>query len=494
MSYHDALTHIQRGEFEAAIAQLSTLLDADPTEAKFWQAKAVALLSRGQIDAAIVTVEQALRLAPRMAEGHQLLGKAYSKQGNDREAIAAYKQATRHYLDRRDKANAQACIKKINQCQARQTQHQSVQPQPPPNQPPHVRTPHLSNFPTPTPTTVSPPPRQPTFSPLPLLSLEDYLTEAIAQIDRGQYRNAGDDLDWVLQLDPNNARALGYRGLIQAHNGNHQAATTDLARAMQLAPDNAHLRLQRGQARLVMGDAYGAIADLSDLLATTTDDPSFLYQLRSQAYQQINELEKALEDFDHLLCIDPHNAVCYQSRGNIHRLNNEMDEAIANYHKAATLYFDQGNWNKHREIQRQIQTLEARIRAEAHAQAQREANTFRVPIKYNQEGRIVLAVTFNNAQTMDMVMDTGASITVVSESMARSLNLVPTESMYCRVADGRAVRASVGLVRSLALGPAEVKHVRVAVLSERRGGLLGQNFLWQYDVRILQTELELMRR
>ena len=62
------------------------------------------------------------------------------------------------------------------------------------------------------------------------------------------------------------------------------------------------------------------------------------------------------------------------------------------------------------------------------------------------------------------------------------------------VADGRIIKKPVGYVRSLALEGAKVQNLQVSIeenLSER---LLGQNYLRRYDVRILQTEVELYLR
>lgn len=447
MSYHQALQNIQAGYFETAIAQLDLLLQANPAQPKLWQTKSVALLSLGHPDAAIATVEQAIRLNPQMAAAHRLLGKARLMLGDVQGAIAAYKQATRCYLDQQDKINAQACLAQIEQ----------------------LRSPMA--------------PSQPSSS-------QAFLEEVSAKIQQGCYGEALQDLNWLLKCEPNNVEALAQRGILQARYHDYQAAVSDFARAMKLAPNNPALRLQRGQMRLILGDAYGAITDLTALLLVKTVDLVLVYTLRGQAHQQLNDFESAFKDFSNALGIDFNNADCYKSRGNIYEEMGDLEEALANYRQAAALYLDQGNWSEHQKLQQCIQTLQPQIQA----QKDEAARTIRIPIKYLSGGTPVIEVLFNGSCTFDMVLDTGASMTCLTQPMARLLNVVPTDTKQFQMADNRVVEAPVGFVNSVAVDRAQVNNLEVAILTTATHGLLGQNYLWRYDVRILRTEVELYLR
>ena len=62
------------------------------------------------------------------------------------------------------------------------------------------------------------------------------------------------------------------------------------------------------------------------------------------------------------------------------------------------------------------------------------------------------------------------------------------------MADGWIAENSVGFVRSAAVAQARVDNLEVAITPTASEGLLGQNYLWRYDIRILRTEVELLLR
>ena len=439
---------IQAGHFEAAIAQLVPLLEADPNQPQLWQAKAVALLSLGQTAAAIVAAEQAIRLQPSLASAHRLMGKARSQLADKPGAIAAYKQATRCYLERQDKTNAQACLDQIEALRV---------------------------------------PNTPTRS---LISPQAFLAQVTAKMQRGRYSEALEDLNWLLQFEPNHVDALAQRGLLHAQCRNYPMAVSDFAQAITLAPDKPELRLQRGEMRLTLGDAHGAINDFSDLLKIETVDPVQVYHLRGQAYQTLDDSENAFKDFSNALGMDPNNAACYEARGRIYEAMEDWQEALANYRQAASLYLNQGNWSAHQNLQGHLRTLEAQITA----QKKESDRIIRVPIKYLNGGTPVIQVIFNGHYPCDMVLDTGAGMTMLTQRMGDLLNIRSIGSRPFRMADGRIVEHPVGYVNSLAVGRARIEHLEVAISPTAPEGALGQNYLWRYDIRILPTEVELYLR
>ncbi|MEM9905709.1 MAG: tetratricopeptide repeat protein [Cyanobacteria bacterium P01_D01_bin.44] len=458
MSYQQVLQDIQAGRFEAAIAQLDRLLKADPAQSELWQAKATALLSSDQPEAAVVAIEQAIRLNPQLAAAHRLLGKAYAQLGDTQGAVAGYKQAARCYLDQQDKARAQACLGQIKQ----------LRPAPPPSK------------------TALP---QPALG-QPLISSNSFLEQVATKRQQGQYGEALEDLNWLLQFESDNVKALAQRALLRAKLHNRQAAVQDMARAIALAPDEPTLRLQRGQMRLSLGDAQGAIADLTPLLQVKAINPVEVYTLRGQAHQQLKDTDSAFKDFSNALGIDPQNADCYKARGGVYETMGNLEEALADYRQAATRYLDQGDWFAHQSLQRQIENLQPDLQA----QKDEAARIIRVPIKYLIGNTPIIEVIFNSRCAFDMVLDTGASVTQITQTMANLLNVVPTGTKRFRVADGWLVENPVGFVHSVAIDRAQVDNLEVAICSTSSEGLLGQNFLWRYDVRILRTEVELYMR
>lgn len=449
MSYQQVLRDIEAGHFAEAIAHLEPLLQESPDDPKLWYAKSLALLSSERPEAAAVAAEEAIRLQPGMAVSHHLLGKARSQLRDIEGSISSYKQAARCYIEQKDRANAQTCLTQIEQLQSL-----IVRPQP---------------------------------------SVGGFLEEVTAKIQKGRWREALQELNWLLQLEPNNGRALAQRGLVRARTLDYQGAVRDLARAMELSPQDPDLRWQRGQMRLLIGDAAGAISDFTGLLQVPGVDLVEVYTRRGEAYRQLKDLERAGQDFSQALSLDPNNPDCYKARASIYEDMGNLEEALANYHRAASLSLDRGNWSLHRELQHHIKTLQPQIQS----QKEEVKRIIRVPIKYlsgGGRGTPVVEVLFNGCCPFDMILDTGAETTCINQQMASLLNVVPTGTGRFELADGSIVEEPVGFVKSVAIGQAKVDNLRVAIAPKISEGLLGQNYLWRFDVRILRTEVELYWR
>ena len=123
------------------------------------------------------------------------------------------------------------------------------------------------------------------------------------------------------------------------------------------------------------------------------------------------------------------------------------------------------------------------------------SQVFRVAIKRRVRGTPVINVTFNGSQTFEMVVDTGASGTVITQAMAQSLGIVPEGEVKANTASAKGVRFGLGRVESIAVGGAIAKNVQVAIgVPELEIGLLGQDFYSKYDVSIKQDVVEFHSR
>lgn len=442
MSYQQAM---QAGDYGDAIATLETLLQTDPNQPKLWYTKAVALLSLQQPAAAIIAIEQALRLNPNMAIAHRLLAKAHRQTGDTSAAIMAYKQATRLYLKAQDKTHAQACLGEI----------ETLQP-----------------------------------NAEPLISSKGFLDDAIAAAQQGNYRKALQDLNWLLQLDPQNVDALVQRSFAHAQCHNADAAIRDMAKAVELAGQAPTIQLKRGELYLLLGHIESAIADFSTLLENKATDPAQLYYLRGRALQDIHSLEQAFKDFSQALKQQPNNANYYQARGQICEDQGHLEESLTDYQQAKRLYLNQGNLAAHQQLQHTIHTVETQLRT----LKQQQERIIRIPIKSFSGGTPVVEVIFNDSCPFDMVLDTGASKTFLTQTMGRLLNITPIKLGRFCMADGRIVESPIGIVNSIALGSARVERLRVGISPTGNEGLLGQNFFGRYNMHILQNTIELHPR
>lgn len=117
-----------------------------------------------------------------------------------------------------------------------------------------------------------------------------------------------------------------------------------------------------------------------------------------------------------------------------------------------------------------------------------------VPILRRSGLTPVIAVTFNGTQTYEMILDTGASGTLVTRAMANELRLQQTGTVVASIADGSTVRFPTGRVKTIAVNAAQVQDVTVAIADNMNIGLLGHDFFGNYDIRIGKDVVEFSRR
>ena len=128
-------------------------------------------------------------------------------------------------------------------------------------------------------------------------------------------------------------------------------------------------------------------------------------------------------------------------------------------------------------------------------QTQPTKPVFKTPIKRRIGGTPIIDVTFNSNQTFEMVVDTGASGTVITEQMAAALNVVPIAVAKANTASAKDVKFPVGYINSMEIGGTIVQNIPVAIAgSELEIGLLGHDFFGNYDVTIRQNLVEFQPR
>ncbi|MEM7726707.1 MAG: retropepsin-like aspartic protease [Cyanobacteria bacterium P01_A01_bin.45] len=118
----------------------------------------------------------------------------------------------------------------------------------------------------------------------------------------------------------------------------------------------------------------------------------------------------------------------------------------------------------------------------------------RIPILRRSGGTPVIGVTFNGSKTFEMILDTGASRTLITQAMAEDLNLKANGIMRASVADGREIQLQTGRIQSIDVGGAVTNNIEAAIAPKAEIGLLGQDIFQQYDVRILKNFVEFHRR
>ena len=124
-----------------------------------------------------------------------------------------------------------------------------------------------------------------------------------------------------------------------------------------------------------------------------------------------------------------------------------------------------------------------------------QAIAFRAPIKRRIGGTPIIDVTFNGKQRFEMIVDTGASGTVITQQMARLLGVTTVGKAKANTASAQSVEFPIGYVDSIEAGGVKIKKVAVAIAgSELQNGLLGHDFFGNYDITIKSDVVEFRPR
>ncbi len=103
-------------------------------------------------------------------------------------------------------------------------------------------------------------------------------------------------------------------------------------------------------------------------------------------------------------------------------------------------------------------------------------------------------VVFNGDRTYEMIFDTGASRTLITSEMAKSLSVVSYNHADFNIADGSNVRFPIGEVKSIEIGSFKIQVMPVVIAERADIGLLGNDFFGNFDIKIGRSEIELSPR
>ncbi len=124
-----------------------------------------------------------------------------------------------------------------------------------------------------------------------------------------------------------------------------------------------------------------------------------------------------------------------------------------------------------------------------------EGRVYLAPIVRRSGGTPVVSVTFNGRQRFDMIVDTGASGTVITQPMARALGIAPVGETRVATASANNVTFQLGYVNSMEVGGSQRGRMRVAIAGPSLDiGLLGHDFFGGYDITVRQDVVEFRER
>ncbi len=122
-----------------------------------------------------------------------------------------------------------------------------------------------------------------------------------------------------------------------------------------------------------------------------------------------------------------------------------------------------------------------------------QSDTFSIPIAQKLGGIPVIEVSFNSQKVL-MLLDTGASRTLITKSIAQKLQLQTTGISTAKTANGTAT-FSTTTIDKIKFGSGETNDVIVAVgQNDLPYGLLGHDVYDGYDITIKENSIEFRKR
>ncbi len=309
--------HFDLGDHTLAIADYTQALQIQPNRSEIYLSRGFVQLTSGDFSAALADSDRALSLNPNLAQAHSLRGTAYNRLGNFPEAIANFKEAAKLYLAQKDKVNCQRCIDSIDRIQAEQN--------------------HTKNQ---------------------LTTVSNFFSHTLVKVQRGDYRGALEDLNWLIKTNSQDAQTYCYRGIVLGKLGYQQDAIKDLNKSLQLNAHNPQTYCYRAMVRIDMGDLGGAIADCHQALQI---DPNYTeaYIYRGNAHQKFGNYRLAIEDYSRVLQVKSDNPQAYYQRAAARLDFEDRQGAIEDYQKAANIFFNREDWTNYREALDNIKKIQS---------------------------------------------------------------------------------------------------------------------------------------
>jgi predicted TPR repeat methyltransferase len=171
--------------------------------------------------------------------------------------------------------------------------------------------------------------------PIPLTAGEA-LDVGVNRLRAGQADEAEQVFSAVLAIEPENATALHFTGIIRHKQGKTTEAVALIRRALDQAPRYLDAYVNLGNIHNETGELLLA----RDMYVKALElEPNHVgaYNNLGVTMQNLNSLDLAKQCFEKALAIDPNNGDVYQNLGNVYRLEWNFVEACANFRKAIAL-------------------------------------------------------------------------------------------------------------------------------------------------------------
>jgi len=201
-----------------------------------------------------------------------------------------------------------------------------------------------------------------------------YLDRGVAYQNTNQWNKSIEDFSKAIEIDPNNLDAFAGRGVSYGVLGQSDKAIADLSRTIEIDPKFTKGYSNRGVTYATLGYSDKAIADYSKAIEI---DPGFkdAYTNRSIAYGKLSQWDNAIADGEKAIKLNPENAGLYDKIGYYFLGKGEMDNAVQQFRKSisidtknfdallglAVVYYYKGDKSNAKNYLDQAKAIEARL-------------------------------------------------------------------------------------------------------------------------------------
>lgn len=141
-------------------------------------------------------------------------------------------------------------------------------------------------------------------------------------------------LDEVISENPSEDEAYYYRGQLHYDLMNYHAAREDFSKAIEIENKYSDHYYQRGLVLLKMKDYKGAIRDFSKAINLRKGGSDTYYVARAEAYRLSQKYDKAINDCEEAMVLNPNNGIARSIRGLI---DWNLGKSASTFFRAATL-------------------------------------------------------------------------------------------------------------------------------------------------------------
>ena len=180
---------------------------------------------------------------------------------------------------------------------------------------------------------------------------DDYLAAAAQKYSNRDYRGALAEYDRVIQLQPSNAPAHNYRGVLKVKIQDFDGGLADYNRAIQLDANYGEAYSNRGNLKAnKLQDLSGAMADY-DLAIELNPKYALAYAYRGRLKVKNMAVNAGLDDYNRAIKIDPNESTYYSYRAFLKILTGDRSGASSDFNRSielnpndASTYFKRGDF------------------------------------------------------------------------------------------------------------------------------------------------------